>query len=176
VPPHLSTEIQGASIVLLPILPGCSSARKLGLQPWGMHGVARRCSRLPWRPIVTGHPSPLISPTFYPPCSPGDPPAGQHRPTPSQKHWSLITTAKPLNCLAHPAIDSTSLSSRLAVRSRHRLGCSRPLREIRPRESSSASQPAGSAFVSRAVYVAPIRGGIINAPPCGRSVRAFSSG
>lgn len=50
----------------LPILPGCSSARKLGLQPWGMHGVVRRCSRLPWRPIVTGHPSPLISPTFYP--------------------------------------------------------------------------------------------------------------
>jgi hypothetical protein len=143
-----------------------------------MHGVARRCSRLPWRPIVTGHPSPLISPTFYPPCSPGDPPAGQHRPMPSQKHWSLITTAKPLNCLAPPSIPYPSRAllpppPPLTVRSRHRLGCSRRSGKF-VRANLRASQPASSAaFISRVHRADTRRGSLTLRAFSGRSVRGL---
>ena len=39
-------------------------------------------------------PSYHVPPTFNPPVH-GDPAAGQHRPMPSQKHWSLITRLSP---------------------------------------------------------------------------------
>ncbi|OAD62840.1 hypothetical protein WN48_07090 [Eufriesea mexicana] len=39
-------------------------------------------------------PSSHVPPTFNPPVH-GDPAAGQHRPMPSQKHWSLITRLSP---------------------------------------------------------------------------------
>lgn len=67
--PHLSTEIQGASAISPPACPFCQDAVPLAnsdCSHGGCTGRVRRCSRLPWRPIVTGHPSPLISPTFHP--------------------------------------------------------------------------------------------------------------
>lgn len=116
VPPHLSTEIQGASIrsPLLPIPPGCSSVRKLGLQPWGMHGVVKRCSRLPWRPIVTRHPSPLISPTFYPHArwSGGRTTSSHTKPKTLVSYYA----AKPVNCLLYVEFRPSILSPRSIVR------------------------------------------------------------
>lgn len=119
VPPHLSTEIQGASIrsPLLPIPPGCSSVRKLGLQPWGMHGVVKRCSRLPWRPIVTRHPSPLISPTFYPHArwSGGRTTSSHTKPKTLVSYYA----AKPVNCLLYVEFRPSILSLSPFDRSRN---------------------------------------------------------
>jgi len=99
-----------------------------------------------WTPF-TPHFTHVLSP-----CSPGDPPAGQHRPMPSQKHWSLITTAKPVNCLARPSIPPFPPHPPPESDSRHRT-CSRRFAGANLRAWLASSR----------ADIAPIRGGIISA-------------
>lgn len=49
-----------------------------------------------WTPSSHHHVSTHVQPTLPPSLRVhGDPAAGQHRPMPSQKHWSLITRLSP---------------------------------------------------------------------------------
>lgn len=95
VPPHLSTEIQGASVVL-PLSPFCQDAVPLANSDCSHGGCTG------WWGGAVGYHGDLSSldtlhPSFHLRSIPmhGDPAAGQHRPIPSQKHWSLITQLSP---------------------------------------------------------------------------------